>query len=58
MSGIETVFFLTNTKHIYPVGAKIIAFRSTVTNIVSSDNRYENKDSFVGEEIRSIKTTW
>jgi predicted transcriptional regulator len=54
---LKKFFFLTNTKHIYPVGAKIIAFRSTVTNIVFSDNRYENKDSFVGEEIRSIKTT-
>jgi len=54
MSGAETTFSPTNAISFYPGKATIIAFRSTDINTVFSDIRHENKQSFIGEEIRSI----
>ena len=55
MSGAEILFSSTNAISFYPVKAQIIAFRSTGINIVFSDIRHENKESFLGEEIRTSR---
>jgi len=51
MSAAETIFSLTNPISFYPVKPRIFYFRSTDKNIVSSDIRHENKQSFIHEEI-------
>ena len=57
MLGEATNISSRNAFSFYTVQPQIIAFRSTDINIVFSDIRHENKQSFIGGEIRSIKPT-
>jgi len=57
MSVAVRTFSLTNAISFYTVKPQIIAFRSTDINIVFSDIRHENKQSFIGEEIWVYKPT-
>ena len=55
MSGVEIIFSSTNAISFYQLKPQIISFRSTDINIVLSDIRHENKESLIGEEIRSTR---
>jgi len=49
--------FSTNTISFFPVNKEINFFRRTDKNKDFIDIRHENKQSFIGEEIRLIKPT-
>jgi len=55
--GNRNKYFLNQRYLFYPVKPQIIAFRSTDVNILFSDIRHENRQTFIGEEIMSIKPT-
>ena len=57
MSVAETTIFLNKRHLLLSIKTTVFAFQSTDINIVSSDIRHENKQSLIGEEIRSIKGT-
>jgi len=56
MSMVVTIFS-TNAISFFPGNQQINFFRRANKNIVFIDIRNENKQSFIGEEIRLIKTT-